>query len=65
MDKHNEFIRGARLEKAVLDITKANVNFGTFLRHKAKSIRMDLKVTKSLLALEVGSDYQVIKLLSP
>ena len=60
MQQHNKFVWGAWLEEAVLDVTEANIDLGALLWNEPKTVCVDLQVAKSLFALEVGSDDQVI-----
>lgn len=61
MNNDNHFIISARLEKGVLDVSKGDINSVALLGGKSDAVGVDLEVSDSLLASDVGSDHHVLQ----
>jgi hypothetical protein len=61
MDYHNNFLRRARLEEAVLDVREAHIYFLSLTCYESYTILLDFKVTDSLFTSQVRSDNKAFK----
>jgi len=63
VQQHKQLIRGARLEKAMLNVAETYVYFFSFNRAESDSILVDFKIAQCLFAYNIRPYHKIFQLL--